>query len=436
MGDTPSYLNPIESLLKTGSYLPDFRMPGYSGVYLLFRLIGDKAMACNLIIISQLLLAIMAAYSLALMAKMLFKSNRAFYICFYLFLISTYSNFYDAYLLTESFCASALVFAAYYLVLWFQSAKPKYLLFSGIFITWAIFLRPVFMPILLLMAFILIVQLIKNKRSWAKPLITLLLPFLLADGTWVTRNYINHKQFIPLTSSALYPEAANSYVQPLFEFVQSWGASTNYSDAKSALSWFDFYLPGMVKPDHFDTIPNYIYTTRFNRDSLVYLKQLVHILQNKTLDSNKAKAVQTELVEKLHIYTRSIAREKPFLYYIRTPLKLTKTFLYGPETKEYLKRGKVFHSLGTIIIAFNTLFYLAVLVLGLIGALLLIFRAYRESYLYLLFALLPIYVIVVHPMILRYAVNRFLMPSWPFLLVCATFTLLATYNRLSKPRSA
>src|SRR5690349_11339002 len=65
IGDTGSYFSPIESLLETGSYSPDFRMPGYGGVYFLFRLFFSSTAAINIIIVSQWILAAVSSYLLA-----------------------------------------------------------------------------------------------------------------------------------------------------------------------------------------------------------------------------------------------------------------------------------------------------------------------------------------------------------------------------------
>ena len=41
-GDTFSYLTPIDNLLQSGNYDPDYRMPGYGVVYLLFRIFFNQ----------------------------------------------------------------------------------------------------------------------------------------------------------------------------------------------------------------------------------------------------------------------------------------------------------------------------------------------------------------------------------------------------------
>ncbi len=97
MGDTPSYLDPIDKLLSFGSYSPDFRMPGYGAVYFVFHLFTSKAIACNLIIITQLLPTIASTYYLKCLSSNVYlfenKQTRFKMFASTLFLLSTYSNF-------------------------------------------------------------------------------------------------------------------------------------------------------------------------------------------------------------------------------------------------------------------------------------------------------------------------------------------------------
>ncbi|HWY97510.1 MAG TPA: hypothetical protein VNY36_00375, partial [Bacteroidia bacterium] len=83
--DTNSYLLPIENLINKGSYTPDFRMPGYGIIYLPLLLFFKKTMACNILILVQLLFSTISVYLLALITQRLFKHNAFFYVTFYLF---------------------------------------------------------------------------------------------------------------------------------------------------------------------------------------------------------------------------------------------------------------------------------------------------------------------------------------------------------------
>ncbi|HTB05506.1 MAG TPA: hypothetical protein VK806_01050 [Bacteroidia bacterium] len=416
-GDSYSYLAPIESFISSGNYQPDFRMPGYGIVFYPFLLLFSKAIACNIIITLQYIAAAISVYYLALTAKNILASNRVFYITFYLFLFSYYTNFYDAYIQTEAFFTAALIFAVYYFTEYYQRGSMKYLLCTSLLLCWLIFMRPVFLPILLLFALLILLNKNLPIASRFKTALLLLIPFLVCDTAWVVRNYSVHRRFIPLTVSALYPYIATSYMQPMFEFEQAWGGSAVLTDNKTSA---------------IDSVPNDIYTSQFNNDSLVHLKDLIASLQQANLDSAKDVAYENELKTKFALYKLSIAKEKPFLYYFIAPLKLTKDFLYGQENRDMLERGKGNPIIGSILVLFNKVLYLLIVLLGFIGAFIVAIKGFRHNYFYWLISLIPLYILIIHPIILRYATNRFLIPAYPFLIACTAYILCEIYARLSQ----
>src|ERR1700690_4388802 len=77
-GDTESYLAPVDHLMIYGTYSPDYRMPGYALLYYPLLLVFPKAVACNGVILVQLILASISVYCLALTARNCFQSNALF----------------------------------------------------------------------------------------------------------------------------------------------------------------------------------------------------------------------------------------------------------------------------------------------------------------------------------------------------------------------
>ncbi len=426
--DTLSYMDPIENLLKDGSYFPDYRMPGYGVIYLFFRVLFSPDYSCNMLLVLQFILAGVSVYYLALTARAIFKNDKIFYISFYLFLFSTYSNFYDGWLLTESLCSSAMIFSAWFFVKYFQSGRVRNLLISGILLTWIIFLRPVFLPLIFLFAFIL---LFTRKTSIIPSggkrlaLVFFVLPFLLCESVWIVRNYYKHQKIILLTSSELAPRAANFYEISLNDFIRSWGGSADYTDNNSPLLWFGFHIEGMPNPKDFKgSLPDYIYTSRFNEDSLVRIKNKVIALNDSILSPEERHSYQNMVEEKLGRYATSIKEEKPFLYYVKAPFfYCLPRFLVGPEVKLYMKRFQITGAIGSVTQSIFTFYYCVVLVLGITGICMLVFQGVLRNPLVLIIACIPIYTILVHAIILRVTSNRFLMPAWAFLLVCAAYTI-------------
>src|ERR1700739_1456720 len=100
--DDEQYLTSIENLITKGSYTPDFRMPGYEGIYFLLFLFFSRISSYNLLILLQLLASSLSVYALALIAKKVFNNNILFFITFYLFAICYLTSSFDIWLLTES----------------------------------------------------------------------------------------------------------------------------------------------------------------------------------------------------------------------------------------------------------------------------------------------------------------------------------------------
>lgn len=458
IGDTPSYIDPIENLLAHGNYAPDRRMPGFGIIYLFFRLFGSYNFSYNTIIIIQLIISAVSVYVLALLARLILKSNAAFWLAFYFYLISSYSNYYDICLMTEPLCTAFLIFSTWFFALYFEKDKTKYLFFSGLFLTWAVFLRPVFALIVIAYGLILLWYIIKNKKNFIKPILAFGIVFIVADGTWIYRNYRVHNAFVPLAHGFYFPYIGDSYMSHEQEFVQSWGGAVDLPDPNSGLSWFGGILfPGEKEITKYDSLPGDIYTSKFNKDSLYILRDEVKefmAMQSPAVDSfyrsvnkdwNKAfeilyhplkpvspaaAALQNKIDEKFDRYKQSIKSEHPFIYYVRGRLLLLKKFLFE-NNGEFFKRGQI-PGLGKFMIFFNHALYLFILFAGIIGIFLLAWKGIRTNFLYLLLCTIPGYLIFIHPLILKLGDNRYLIPVWPFVIACAAYIVMSICKLFAK----
>jgi hypothetical protein len=432
-GDTPSYFQPIDDLIAYGNYTPDFRMPGYGILYIPFAFFFSKCISYNCIIICQFVVASLTVYPLALIAKGLFKSNRLFYLTFYLFAISTYTNLFDSTLYTESFTTSFLILAVFYFLKAIQQESKinLHLFISGLLLTEVIFLRPVFMPVILLFSIVLLVYYFKHK-TFKKPFLKLLLllsPFLFFEGAWIARNYIKHDKFLPTTTSNGYPGVADSYYPPLYTFVRSWGGSDQTGEPMAEIRWFGLHdvLPPQLHNVKV-SLPNDIYTSKFNYDSLLVLRnQLTEYISGEdkpsTVHSQKRETLLATIRAKCLLYAASVKNERPFLYYFKAPLKRTKAFLVHSGTPNlFLTLTPQLGPVSYIIKVFYSLLYLGIISLGIIGILLLSMESLRLNPVVLITGLV-IYTIIIHPIILGTCEKRFFVPAYPFMLVCAVFAL-------------
>jgi hypothetical protein len=436
------YLTPMDNLLKNGNYLPDFRLPGYGAIYLPFRLFFSAATACNIIIIIQLLLTSISVYVLALIAKSIFKSDNFFYATFYLFAISTYSNIADTNLMPEGLTASLLIFLVYFFIKYFTDYKKSILVISGFLMAWIIFLRPETALIIVFLYLILVVDCIKNKKKFVITLL-FLVPFTIFDSIWIAHNYKFHKKIIPLSSvvpikdsTSPYRPTDNTYIDPLFYFMRSWGGNLCWWEPKAEMRWFcinwnDGWIPtDSNKVDA--SIPDYIYTSKFNKDSLVNLRKIFILLgdTDSTISVTQRIYYIQYLSKKFEVYARSVQDEKPMLYYVKAPIILTKTFIInGNECTNnnwflnFIPRlSQKYYYEEYLLQFFYSIFYIMTMTFGIIG----IFLLSKNIFKFSIMGIIPFIAAAAFlaiPIIMHLTEGRHLIPYFPFILVCAIYAI-------------
>ncbi len=435
-GDTNSYLMPIDNLLQSGRYDPDYRMPGYGIIYFLLGTIFNKAIACNIIIILQYIMGGISVYLLALTARSMFQSDTMYYLTYFSFLISTYTSLFYSVLLTESFCVSACIFYIFFLEQYLKSQMSKYLVWSGVFFSWMVFLRPVYLPLILL-PWLMIFYLYITQKSGVKLLVKALflfsLPFILSDGVWIVRNAFLHNRFIPLQASLLYPGTYESYRFELNRFLQSWGGSFIYWNPNAEIRWFGIgeHQVSGKKPlnDQNIIIPEYIYTTRFGHKDLLEVKELIRKVKDEHRLDSERQQYSNMISERLRTYTESIRQETPFLYYIYARLILLKKFLIHSGT--YNLFAKASHELNIIefgIKVFYSLFYLLIVGCGIVGIGFLLIPLCTNSR--FLVAAVAVYPLIIFPIVLRFSEMRYFVPSYPFMLICSMYVISQLCSKL------
>ena len=440
-GDTDTYIGPIDHWLSAGSYDPDFRMPGYGIIYFIFRIFFAKAVSLNIIIILQYITASLSVYALALISRQVLRSTLAFYITFYLFLLSTYSNLEDAGLLTESFTVSFLVFAVFFILKWSRTYKSGNLLLAGLLTTEVIFLRPVFAPLLLLFClFVFLWAKNDGKNNFLKSAIILLVPFVIIDGIWIVRNYQVRKRIIPLTAT-LYGAVGGGRERMKLaaeQFIQSWGGNFVPWDPSSPMRFFnlretmtDFHKKQM--PDAFKPFPSDIYTSAFNADSLIKLKNLIADIQRDT-DSVNAITRYNYVADKFDAYKLSVKKEKPFVYYIKAPLRMARSFFVHSGTYNLFPKGvKELNWMELGIKVFYSLFYVISLLLGFMGVVLLGRKSLFLGPEVLVTGIVT-FTAVIHPIVLKLNEIRYFLPAWPFLLICVTYSLIWLWGKVNRQK--
>jgi len=433
--DTPGYLKPIENLVFHGSYTPDWRMPGYGVVYMPLILVFSITTAQRLCLIIQLILSSVSVYILALTALRLFGKNIFFYGVFFVFAISSTVCLYDAYIETESFTTSALIFSVFFLVKFNDTKKNIFLVLSGAFLTWVTFLRPIFGVLFVFFSFIITIRQRSKSGNVLISLCLFLIPFALVDGAWSLRNYRQYKAIRPLTT--VFPPTNNvDCTMSLYSFMQAWGASNAFFDT-TAVGWFYPYF--ILKHDKMSSefikpcpYPEYIYTSKFNKDSLMAVKKMVIYQDVDTaLSLEEKNEYNRKIIACLDRYTMSIKTEKPFVYYIVARWNEVKRF-FGFDYKRSIWQPRPALYMNRNLALLWILLYSIVMILGGLGCLIMIKYFFKE-----VIKFLPTGIIIVmtlaYPILLKHGdESRYFVPAYPYMVICFIYAFDYMRNKFIK----
>jgi hypothetical protein len=175
------------------------RMPGYGMPYLLLRLIFHQQLAIALLMISQVLLSVLSNLWLGRLYMLLFNEKRGARMCALMFATFAPLLVFNLFTLSESFSVSAFIGYFYYLILYIKNSRPRYLLLSGFFLAWLVFLRP-FMGVLLPVT-ALFLWINAPAKQWVRNCVWVFFAFACFELAWITRNYLALNRFIPLETS-------------------------------------------------------------------------------------------------------------------------------------------------------------------------------------------------------------------------------------------
>ncbi len=267
-GDTETYYSPLRSLIDEGIYTGICRMPGLAPVYIPFRLVLSHEKTQVVIVHLQLIADIVVALLSAVLCFRIFRSIPAFWFCVALTALSPFVLVRANYLLSDSFCCSALILAAWFLWEFIQSRKTSHLLICGAFLAWSIFLRQI--SLLVLPCFLLIIfsQLRISLTLRLRYSILLCIPLSMSLAGWALRNTINYHRSILLVApisecmGQLTPEfySVRKLLLTMGQDIQPWKAGT-------AAHWFF-----TEKGDYDCPISDKHFTASLSRDSILNLR--------------------------------------------------------------------------------------------------------------------------------------------------------------------
>lgn len=436
-GDTFSYFDPIENWLAHGTYAADLsrietyagRMPGYGIVYAAFRLTGLSAdSAGSAMVLAQLLVSLLALWVLLELVQAIFADIRLTKLVGIVLALSTYTVVFDLYLLTESFGASAFVFAIY--GLWRGRTARRYLLLAGVFLTWVVFLRPFMVAFFGVFALWLLLDAWQrnfriNWRRMAAGLGLLGLPLLLADGWWLARNYGIYHRLVPSQSNVLAGYDAPMSDPFLRYYIGGWGGDAVFWTKDSPAHWFTAEVAATAMPPNF---PAYAYAPHYPVDSLREFRRLLLLSSDTARPRALRQQVDAALLPRIKALGADYRAAHPFRFYVLAPLQLVRKFLFhnGAYRISRIPFAKA-SPLGKVVRTTYALLFLAVVLLGLLGTALL---AWQRRLWPLLFVTLPVFITLLFPVLLRSIEYRHFVPAYPFMAISACYTALCIWQWL------
>ena len=429
-GDAPSYIYPIERFIKEFEYSPDYRMPGYAVPYLFIRMVFGHITSLNIIVFIHYIYSSISCYYLAKIAQMIFKSTEIFHYTFFLYLTALSVHLYDGYILTESLLISSTIFFVYFLLKFYESNRLIHIFISGCFYAHAVFLKPVYLPLFFVS---IIVLFFKWKNQSEKPR-KLILPFVLfmitffsLDMIWAGRNYHINKEFNFLHNGYIYPEIGKSPRGHLWKFCSDVGESCFWEDKDALLCWLTAH-PDSLKTGKMDYMepPHYVYTSKFNKDSLLKINQYYYSYSRETNDSLK-KEYKNYINFNLKLYGDSFRKEKPLYYYLYTPFNLFEEYI---DTPFIYQDWKIFPFPKNWVMLFLGISYHLILVLGSFGLICVLLKNNLRNDLPIVLAFISGYSLFLFPFILRLIENRYLAPALPFFVILASFIISLIIKKL------
>jgi hypothetical protein len=432
-GDSNDYLNLAENLYNKSTYSMDrygeiehaFRMPGITPFYLFFRLFMEKESSIFCVLIFQTILSGAAIYYLSKISYIFSKSPLAFFFTFILFSISTHLPKYNNLFLNESLASSFLIFGAYQFVTFLNSKKKKNIFLCGCFLGWLVFLRPFS---ILLLPFVAILIFINSHKKNINLGLFFIFPILTLI-TWNVRNYNYNGKVVLLENSgnwlADYP---NAFID-IYDIVKGTGGDLIEWEQNSDINWFfsDKFLHDnfKIKRSLDSILPPILFTDEL---TIELLKEgQVHFsiaLDSSTFLSKEIIAFHDKkAVEIFQKFSNNLKENHPFTYHVKSRFRYLNRFLdqnIGASVRSF----KYPFNVGfTFIDAFINFICITIgFTCFLIGFIINI-KSLKHWFIYGLAA----YSLLIFPFVLKTSEQRFLILSFPFLIISLVIIFQSKY---------
>lgn len=427
-GDTYSYYPPIESFVDGNGYGSACRMPGLLPVYAPLYYCLGKEPAREVIVVLQFLLSVISVYVLAIIAQRIFRSRAAFVIAFLLYAISSFVSLWDLFGMADSFSTSFIIFSVYFFLSYLERRAWKAMFWSGIFIAWAIFLRPISGLLLPLGAVFILLDAFQHKHAFRKTLgigLLFLTPFMGCESAWIARNFSKEHAFIPLQDAQENCFGWSAYAKPMAairSLLIDWGENMVYWESPTA-EFFENAYHHNQDPRNFNPFKaSRFFSSAYNLDSLLVLRANYLLAKDPSVGDSMHQLYSARVIRSANAFRQSYRYEHPWLTHVVNPNRLLLKCLFRsgfPKWRPldaFVKMNVVYRSLfKCFVLLFNLMSFL-----GLAGLLLV---CYKKQVLPMLVGIIPLAFLVVLVYLLGWIELRYLVPVYPFLVLFAAYVL-------------
>jgi len=431
-GDSSSYILPVENLLQSGAYQPDFRMPGYAFFYYPLRLIFSTDVAKNLLLFAQLLAHVLSVYVFALTGFKVFRRPAGFYVAYFFYLFTFANTEYILALQTESLSISFTIYFTYALIMAFESGRYLHYLTAGVAYFILTALRPMYSPYILIPFMYLVPLALHKNISLRQAFISILiftLPIMAFEAYWLPRNYDIHKAIHPFHNGFLYPGTELTPQRHVFDFVKAFGGNTTRYEPTAEIRWFNIResREGQSKPlkDKNVMLPSFVTTPDYGMDSLAELAAMMDLYQRPGISAQEKEQLRSKIIERADRYTASFIQHKPFHYFIWAPVLLIKKFYIHSYPVFNLGFGELNIVQKTIKILL-TMVYLVIIVTGNLAAACCLFKR-RNGELTGILSFVVFFTLMFYPVITRFIEYRYAAQAYPATILMSFYALYWFY---------
>ena len=437
-GDTDSYLLPIENLIDGKGYsLKDQepflgRTPGFLPIYGPLYAIMGQSTARLLLTVLQFSISILSIFILGKISWLLFQSERIVFFTIITYALSPFVAGYDMLGYSESFASAFLIFAAYFFLRSYPSDIWQDGLLAGLFLSWAIFLRPIFglwlplFPLIYLIHFIFyrkrsLIAAFTQKYIWSLGLVA-----VICFGAWIIRNQMVAHKFVPLIVPYSESYSTRTYSPEkihTWKLIVAWGGDIAPWIPQSEAQWFF----AKEETPAYNPFPDYIYTSTYNYDSLLSLRRdywaCFHEYTQSTLTAEARQAQQQAYMNRVDSFLDSYKSERAFYRYVVSPIRLFVHFVFPPPRAygspipfpavDQMAGWQYMTKAGMIV------YYYLIVAMGFGGLLIMLVR---KMYKHLLFLTLLISIIAVSVLMGRIE-HRFMVPMYFWFCMLAAFLI-------------